>query len=70
MECTKSDWYKRVMLSILQNCNTNRHFGFFLDTDNYVTNESKPLTDKELVKEIFTLSLAVEKDIYSNLSDL
>lgn len=53
-----------------QNCNTNRHFGFFLDTDNYVTNESKPLTDKELVKEIFTLSLAVEKDIYSNLCDL
>lgn len=53
-----------------QNIYTNKHFGFFLDTDNYVTNESKPLTDKELIKEIFTLSLAVEKDIYSNLSDL
>lgn len=53
-----------------QNENTKKHFGFFLDTDNYVTNASKPLTDKELVKEIFTLSLAVEKDIYENLCDL
>lgn len=53
-----------------QNVNSNRHFGLFLDTDNFVTNESQPLTDKELVKEIFTLSLAVEKDVYSNLSDL
>lgn len=53
-----------------QNENTNHHFGFYLDTDNYVTNESKPLADKDLIKDIFTLSLAVEKDIYNNLSDL
>jgi len=53
-----------------QNEFTNKHMGFYLDTDNYVTNESKPLTDKDLVKDIFTLSLAVEKDIYSNLNDL
>ena len=53
-----------------QNSFTNKHLGIFLDTDNYVTDETKPLTDKDLIKEIFTLSLAVEKDIYSNLNDL
>lgn len=49
---------------------TVKHVGIVIDTDNYLTNETQPINDKELIKDVYTLSLSVEKDLYSNLANL
>ncbi len=46
-----------------------KHVGIAIDTDNYLTNEVKNIDDKALIKEVYNLSLAVEKDVYSNLAE-
>ena len=48
---------------------TNHHIGICIDTDNYVTNVVKDISDKSLIKDIFQLSLSVEKNLYTNLCD-
>lgn len=50
--------------------NTKRHVGFCIDTDNFVTNIIKDINSEKLYKEIFQLSLSVEKNLYDNLSNL
>lgn len=47
-----------------------KHVGFAIDTDNYLTNEKGPIDDKKLIKEIYTLSLSVEKKLFDNLITL
>ena len=47
-----------------------KHVGFAIDTDNYLTNERGPINDKSLIKDIYTLSLSVEKKLYDNLINL
>lgn len=46
-----------------------KHVGVAIDTDNYLTNEVKDINDKNLIKDVYNLSLAVEKDVYSNLEN-
>lgn len=46
-----------------------KHVGIAIDTDNYLTNEIKEINDKSLIKDIYALSLAVEKELYSNLAE-
>lgn len=46
------------------------HVGIAIDTDNYLTNEKEPINEKKLIKDVFILSLSVEKDLYTNLKDL
>lgn len=43
------------------------HIGVAIDTDNYLTNEAQNINEKSLIKEVYTLSLSVEKELYSNL---
>lgn len=45
----------------------NKHIGIGIDTDNYITNEVKEINDPSLIKDIFILSLSVEKELFSNL---
>lgn len=45
----------------------NRHVGIAIDTDNYLTNEVREINDKSLIKEVYMLSLSVERELYSNL---
>lgn len=45
------------------------HVGVAIDTDNYITNETSKINDKQLIKDLYTLSLSVEKDLYSNLKN-
>ena len=40
------------------------------DTDNYLTNEVQSIDKPELIKDIFELSLSVEKDLFDNLYKL
>lgn len=47
-----------------------KHVGFAIDTDNYLTNEMKSINDRELIRNIYTLSLSVEKDLLNNLANL
>lgn len=47
-----------------------KHVGIAIDTDNYLTNEVKPINDKSLIKDVYTLSLSVEKDLFVKLSIL
>lgn len=47
----------------------DKHIGIAIDTDNYLTNEIKEINDKSLIKDVYTLSLAVEKDLYTNLAE-
>ena len=47
-----------------------KHVGTIIDTDNYLTNETKAINDKELIRDVYTLSLSVEKDLYVNLANL
>ena len=49
--------------------NCNKHVGIAIDTDNYLTNETREINDKSLIKEVYMLSLSVEKELYSNLKD-
>lgn len=46
------------------------HVGFAIDTDNYLTNDVHSIDKPELIKDIFELSLAVEKDLFDNLYKL
>lgn len=46
-----------------------KHVGVAIDTDNYLTNEVKEINEPSLIKEVYLLSLSVEKDLYSNLKD-
>lgn len=46
-----------------------KHIGIAIDTDNYLTNELKEINDKKLILDVYTLSLAVEKELYSNLTN-
>ena len=46
------------------------HVGFAIDTDNYLTNEVQSIDKPELIKDIFELSLSVEKDLFDNLYKL
>lgn len=48
---------------------TQKHVGVAIDTDNYLTNELKSIDDKELIRDVYTLSLSVEKELLTNLSD-
>lgn len=47
-----------------------KHVGFAIDTDNYLTNERGQINDKNLIKDIYTLSLSIEKKLYDNLINL
>ncbi len=49
---------------------TIKHVGVAIDTDNYLTNETKSINDKHLIRDIYMLSLSVEKDLYTNLTNL
>lgn len=51
-----------------QSC-TNKHIGIAIDTDNYLTNELKSIDDESLIRDVYMLSLSVEKELFSNLSD-
>ena len=44
-----------------------KHVGFAIDTDNYLTNEAQEINEKSLIKEVYKLSLSVEKELFSNL---
>lgn len=46
-----------------------KHIGVVIDTDNYLTNETQNINAKSLIKDIYTLSLSVEKNLYSNLAE-
>lgn len=46
------------------------HVGIAIDTDNYLTDEKEVIKDKQAIKDVFVLSLSVEKDLFSNLKDL
>lgn len=46
-----------------------KHVGVAIDTDNYLTNENNNISEKQAIKDVFVLSLSVEKDLYSNLKD-
>lgn len=47
---------------------TKKHVGIAIDTDNFLTNDVKAINDKSLIKDIYTLSLSVEKDLFAHLS--
>ena len=49
--------------------NFKKHIGVVIDTDNYLTNETQNINAKSLIKDIYTLSLSVEKNLYSNLAE-
>lgn len=49
-------------------CN-EKHTGILIDTDNYLTNEVKDINNKSRIKDVYTLSLSVEKDLYLNLAE-
>lgn len=59
------DYYKREFN--VEDC--NKHVGVMIDTDNYLTNEVKDINEPSLIKEVYTLSLSVEKDLFANLKD-
>lgn len=44
-----------------------KHVGIAIDTDNYLTNDAQEINEKSLIKEVYMLSLSVEKELYSNL---
>lgn len=47
-----------------------KHVGVAIDTDNFITDEQKPLDKRSLLKDVYTLSLSVEKDLHSMLFEL
>lgn len=59
----EDDFYKREF-DVLD---CDKHIGIAIDTDNYLTNETHEINDKALIKEVYMLSLSVEKELYSNL---
>ena len=46
-----------------------KHVGIAIDTDNYLTNEKSPINDLQAIKDVFMLSLSVEKELYMNMKD-
>lgn len=44
-----------------------KHVGVAIDTDNYLTNDGQEINEKSLIKDVYMLSLSVEKELYSNL---
>ena len=44
-----------------------KHVGVAIDTDNYLTNDAQAINEKSLIKDVYMLSLSVEKELYSNL---
>lgn len=46
-----------------------KHVGVAIDTDNYILRNKNDINDMSLIKDIYRLSLSVEKDLYSNLKD-
>lgn len=61
----EDDFYRREFN--IDGCKT--HVGVVIDTDNYLTNVVKDINDPSLVKDVYKLSLSVEKDLFSNLKD-
>lgn len=57
------DFYKREF----DTTDCVKHVGIAIDTDNYLTNEAQDINEKSLIKEVYMLSLSVEKELYSNL---
>lgn len=45
-----------------------KHVGIAIDTDNYLTNDVKSINGKSLIRDVYTLSLSVEKDLFVKLS--
>ena len=45
------------------------HFGVAIDTDNYLTSENCPINELQTIKDVFVLSLSVERDLFSNMKD-
>jgi|WetSurMetagenome_2_1015567.scaffolds.fasta_scaffold02563_17 hypothetical protein len=58
------NFLKREFINNYQN-----NIGFAIDTDNYVTNDKKKINEKNLIYNVYLLSLSVEKDLYYNLKD-
>ena len=46
-----------------------KHVGVCIDTDNYLTNDSMSINERSLIKDVYTLSLSVEKELLSNLAE-
>lgn len=46
-----------------------KHVGVAIDTDNYLTSEKHPINDLQAIKDVFMLSLSIEKDLFSNMKD-
>lgn len=48
-----------------------KHVGLAIDTDNFITNEVKDINENKipLIKDIYMLSLSVEKDLFSKLKN-
>lgn len=44
-----------------------KHVGIYIDTDNYVEIGSDDMFTKQTVKDVFTLSLSIERDLYNKL---
>lgn len=49
--------------------NCKKHIGVAIDTDNYITNESRVIDEASFIKDVYALSLSVEKELYQNLKD-
>lgn len=47
-----------------------KHVGIAIDTDNYILRNDKDINDMSFIKDIYRLSLSVEKDLYTNLKDI
>ena len=59
----EDDFYAREF----QDRDCNKHVGVAIDTDNYLTNEKRVINEFSLIKDVYVLSLSVEKDIYGKL---
>ncbi len=59
------DFYRREFNML----DCKKHVGVAIDTDNYLTNEARNINSKSLIKDIYILSLSVEKDLYTNFAD-
>lgn len=59
----RDNFYKREF--DIPDC--EKHVGIAVDTDNYLTNETREINEKSLIKEVYMLSLSVERDLFSNL---
>jgi hypothetical protein len=44
------------------------HVGIAIDTDNFLTNEKHSIDDMSLIKDVYMMSLSVEKDLFNKLN--